>query len=124
MTLQEAYEGIVAWFSRPDAVLGWDDVAQSCVYRGNGEANSPVRCAAGCLISDEKYDPEIEYMTVLRLPVQRALGIENDSSGLVYFLKRVQQLHDQIANARRDDGPAYFVERLHDLARTHRLNVS
>lgn len=58
MTLQETYAGIREYFSRPGAELAGGS-GQSCYYRHpNGS-----KCAVGCLIPDEQYDPEWDHGT-------------------------------------------------------------
>lgn len=40
-----------------------------CVYRLNQPEGPPLRCAVGCLISDEAYDPEMEGQGVVHTSV-------------------------------------------------------
>jgi len=64
-------------------------VTSSCLYRSpNG-----LKCAIGCLIPDELYDPEFEGKTVIDLPIDllKTIGINDDH---VYLLRVLQTVHD------------------------------
>lgn len=51
-TAQEAYDQIVEYFSRPEARLGHEG------GQGRYRTSDGRKCAVGCLIDDEHYDPE------------------------------------------------------------------
>lgn len=59
MTTEEARLQMIEWFSRPDAVFGYE-AGYGCVYRGHQDPHSQIRCAFGCLIPDKAYSPEME----------------------------------------------------------------
>ena len=90
MDNQEAYDRIVEYFTRPDAKLGLSD-AGKCVYRGQ----DGQRCAAGCLIPDEAYDPSFEYKTFFSISCSPglldAMGINYDTAT---FIDQCQSAHD------------------------------
>lgn len=92
MTTQDAYEAIRAWFLDPTVPYGYANGA--CVYRGDEEATSPIRCAAGCLIPDKDYRPDWEGSgsdkVIEALPVH-FLEVDAD------FLDKAQCLHDSAA---------------------------
>lgn len=54
--LREAY----AHFSKPGASLAWDGGSAQCVYRLGNDPASPVRCAFGAVIPDDRYDYRFE----------------------------------------------------------------
>lgn len=66
--------------------------ATHCAYRGdNGR-----KCAAGCLIQDIHYNPELEGKSVIAFEVSEALGKSIGDSDL-WFLKDLQHIHDGFA---------------------------
>lgn len=101
MTLQEAYEAIRKYFTRPGAVLASD--GDRCVYLSE---HTGAKCAVGCLIPSGLYDPGIEGMNAeealerlkRRKPAKFAKvfggGTEDDSDLLYLFLERAQDAHD------------------------------
>lgn len=68
LSRQDVIDRVKEYFSRPGAVLAQfpDPEAargKRCVYRGDNDPHSPVRCAVGCLIPDELYRSEMEDKT-------------------------------------------------------------
>lgn len=66
----------------------------SCAYRGMGK----LKCAVGCLITEEAYTPELEGQGVLfdedvHRALEKSLGI-NPSKGLLGLLDDLQSIHD------------------------------
>lgn len=59
-----------------------DDHPETCRYRGSGG----LKCAIGCLISDEEYELNIEGYTVNRLAVNCNVPMT--------FLRSLQKVHD------------------------------
>lgn len=124
MDVTEAYDGIRAWFTRPDAVYGFElypeeiesytGSAGHCVYRAGKDPSSQVRCAVGCLIPDEVYRPEWDecggssFIDIDELA--RLLEMDQDA---VRFLRNAQHEHDDCA---RDGAPMpVFIEALDKL---------
>ena len=103
MDKQEAYDGIVTWFSQPGAELGFTPEefgGASCVYRGNGDRASKRRCAVGCLMPDEKYRTTFEGSSVSATEITEALGLggpEHEETRT--FLSSAQSAHDEMAAA-------------------------
>lgn len=111
MTNQEAYDAILAHFEQDGAVFGWGDirriddngyvsVERDCVYRGNGDPKSPLRCAFGCLIPDDLYNPGMEGTTASGvLTVSGKYGdLKAHFDGLnLTFLDTIQGMHDRLA---------------------------
>lgn len=75
MTKTDVINKVRKHFSQPDAEYGFligvdtseyaaslndGTIGDVCVYRGDHDASSPIRCAFGCLIPDELYDPEFD----------------------------------------------------------------
>jgi hypothetical protein len=116
MTTQEAYESIRAYFNEPGATLAVEAVTPypRCSYRTTDGA----KCAVGCLIPDDLYDPRIEGKSiegVLKLsPSLRGHFRDVDPK----FLLGAQRLHDAHA---KDVG--LFVELLDLLAIAHGLTL-
>lgn len=125
LTKQEAYEKIRAWFSRPNAVYGMDPQEANCVYRAEQDPHSEIRCAVGCLIPDDIYDPAWEGQTIFLLSGNgrlstpaRELGLRED---VVQWLETVQVLHDRCAN--EDFQMRHFLSELDIFAREADLQV-
>lgn len=97
-TAQEAYDQIVEYFSRPEARLGHED------GQGRYRTSDGRKCAVGCLIDDEHYDPEWdtgEYSGVNSLlhtsRSMRAafdLPLRRQDEEFVNFLSDAQLRHD------------------------------
>jgi hypothetical protein len=69
------------------------DHEETCLYRGP----YGLKCAIGCLISDEAYYSDLEMLTPSDTPVQRALaksGVKIEDEEDELFLTRLQQVHD------------------------------
>lgn len=132
-TEQEAYEAQRAWFTRPDAELGWDagaaegdDLgANGCVYRGEGRRSSLVRCAVGCLIADEDYDSSLEG--TMYVPGDPQRGFPSYLTPIARYLSDTQMAHDRLAeNAANSEAGAdvcTFVRELDSIARQYGLKV-
>lgn len=72
--------------------LGEKDV--TCLYR----APDGCRCAVGCLIDDEVYTTEIEYLNVRDESVRACLQASDiDCSEHLGLLACLQAVHDQVA---------------------------
>lgn len=94
-TPREAYDKIVEYFSRPDAVIAHDKGA--CVYRV-GREPSGAACAVGCLIPDNDYDPAMDADPSLGLfnLVQRGMiGVRDQAT--LKFICEAQAAHDYTA---------------------------
>jgi hypothetical protein len=86
----------------------------TCMYRGpNG-----TKCAIGCLITDEEYDPKMEtygVSSVLRDYPIAAIKINEDTPD--HFFIGLQGLHDDIpASLKTKKGLNYFKTRVKELA--------
>lgn len=89
MTLQEMFDKVAAHLLKQNRKAISAD-GRSCMYRApNGD-----QCAAGCLIPDDKYSPEMEGKTVFSDRVRNAIGeIALNSSGF-HLLTDLQGIHD------------------------------
>lgn len=94
LTYDQALPKVRAWFSRPEAVYGYDGY-NSCIYRGDENPASEVRCGIGCLMPDELYRPEMEGT---------AVGAFFDDDSLPFLdpeyvpsWERLQAAHDRFA---------------------------
>lgn len=108
MTEQEAYDGIRAYFSREGAELARTPDGD-CVYRGDNDPTSPIRCAAGCLIPDDLYDPDWEGLC--------SKNISFDFGAAADFVLQAQTCHDAAF-----DVPD-FLRRLDKVAREYGLTL-
>lgn len=129
MTTQEAYEKIREHFSKPGAQRAYESKATSdlsgCVYRGldengNRDPHSPIRCAFGVLIPDDRYDPEMERKycgEVIRSYLDDLFPGDQHGSQ-AKFLSAAQGEHDDTSKDFET-----FIERLDTLAREYHLTV-
>lgn len=121
MTPQEAYEQIRAWFSKPDAQLAWDTESGGCVYRGNSDPHSPLRCAVGCLIPDDKYKPSFEHCGLRQPGDDLDGGMVVANADLRRFLSAAQDVHDHYASL--DATTEEFLVELDTVAERHGLEL-
>jgi len=113
MNTQQVYEKIRAHFTHPGEELA-TETGRGCVYRGDYDAHSPVRCAVGVLIPDEVYEPEMEVDTARDGGVRKVL----EQQGIdIKFAHKCQLAHDNSTSVE------HFIERLDDLAREELLDV-
>ena len=117
-TKQEAYDKIVEHFSKPDAVLGRDEFTGNGVSRRKSDPASPVRCAAGCLIPDEKYQAAFEGHGAHSERVVNAYTI---SFEVAHFVRDCQELHDKAAKF--GGTVEFFLRELFEFARISGLEV-
>ena len=89
------------------------NTVDACKYR----TENGLMCAAGCLISDEEYDPMFEtfgsWASVVR--ASRATSVHE------YFITQLQQMHDTKPSK---DQPVDFVARLEQFANKHHLQFN
>ena len=119
---QAAYERVRAWFSEEGHEIARvkRDGMTECVYRGDGDPHSPVRCAFGVLIPDELYDSRMEgrncraVLDDAAFPELRKQFREADHE----FLRQMQIAHDVEA-----EDPADLIFLLDKLAREFGLTV-
>jgi hypothetical protein len=116
---QKAYEKIRAHLieqGRP----ALDPMTRSCFYR----AVDGLKCAVGCLISDDAYDETLEDATPLNASVQQALK----ASGWVFalggyqFLRDLQESHDYW-DIDSDDGLEFVIREIDEAARVYGLEL-
>jgi hypothetical protein len=107
------------YFSRPDAVLAYeatfkyDEDSGQCVYRGNGDPASSVRCGIGSLVPDSEYDPEWEGEGVYGIwsDLHRILDLDVHDESARLWLSNLQAKHDD--KARAGDSVTSFLAALH-----------
>ena len=128
MTTQEMHDGIVAWFTRPDAVLGRQDSGFACVYRGDSNPESNIRCGIGCMIPNKLYDPDMENTSIIPLLEDRDFDfpglVEHFGSVNRSYMMEVQHAHD---NLQFVEGVAEFLDKLkyiaEDFGLTHKVEA-
>lgn len=69
------------------------DEALRCAYRSGGQTDSPVRCAVGWLIPDEKYTPALETNPTTGA-LAKATGLDFEDPRTIFFLRELQAAHD------------------------------
>ena len=132
MQRQDVYNRVKAHLH---SMVGPARDGSSCVYRGD----SGSRCAVGCLIPDDKYDPAIEGLVVARIAendvaesqavnyarladVLEQSGLPPTDRTLMALLARLQQVHDNfdVTNI-AETWHQYLDRRLPQVAATHGL---
>ena len=114
--MQKAYETIRAHLiqqGRPAV----DRRTGSCFYRHEG-----LKCAVGCLISDDAYDETLEDATPLNASVQVALMASgwDLTIGGFSMLREMQESHD---HWRHGDDAEHVISRIDGVAQTYGLEV-
>lgn len=90
------------------------DKRENCKYRLDETAHCLQRCAAGLLIPDEKYQPNMEFVELLR--ERFTTDVLDMPDGLMMFdLADIQSLHDEIALYEGRWRSDIFIERLEKL---------
>lgn len=91
--------------------------AGDCMYR----TDDGLKCAVGCLITDDAYSLELENLLVSRAPVREALeasGIVVEPNGPTHkILSDLQRVHDTV-------GTSNWPEELRSIATHYRLDHS
>lgn len=116
--MQKAYEIVRAHLieqGRPAS----DVMTGSCFYRHEG-----LKCAVGCLISDDAYRPSMEDCTVDDVGVRLALV----ESGWAMTPEGFEMLHDMQSchdkwNVGDDDGLRFLIEQIDRVAEEYKLEV-
>jgi len=114
VTTQEAYERMRVFFSRPNARIALTE-GGTCVYRGEDDPASPLRCAVGCLIPDDQYHYSFEGEAIYDEIVAKVPAIQDVD---IDFLLQAQESHDASAS------PIQFIGNLDAIADDWDLNIA
>jgi hypothetical protein len=114
--MQKAYETIRAHLIKQGRPA-LDRRTGSCFYRHKG-----LKCAVGCLISDDAYDEFLEDATPLNVSVQQALRASgwDLTIGGFSMLREMQVSHDYW---RHGDDAEHVISRIDGVAQTYGLEV-
>lgn len=113
---QEAFETMVRYLHKQGkrSYKNSGGANQSCMYRGPGG----TKCAAGVLITDEQYVPEMEEKSIDM--VCRSFKILTDDEGDQSFLFTAQvRLHDNLPDI---EYVARMLKRAHEMAEMFKLD--
>jgi hypothetical protein len=117
MTIDEMYNQIKDHFSKPGSVLS-KNANLACYYRLDKDPASSVRCAVGCLIPDDLYNPNWEGNSFYDL------FTEFDDFGPILNIKKDDKAYDFLKEAQYDhDGSHsvdYFLDKLKDSYDRHK----
>lgn len=93
MTRQETFDKVAQHLLRQNArAMGPGAIGPQCVYR----APDGKKCAVGCLIPDDKYNPSMEGRSlVMHGPLQAIVGCEN-ARDMLRLLDALQGCHDDV----------------------------
>ena len=126
MNTQKYYEHVRRYFSYEDAEFGTDNSGNCVLW----DARTDRRCAVGCAIPVERYQPRFEGYSVEILQKELPEALGEVSTG---FLRKTQTLHDKRAMSLYEPGqqPDYdreealrrFICDLDTLARDYDLKV-
>jgi hypothetical protein len=120
MTQSELFATIVnhLWQQKIPAIIN------GCVYRGpNG-----TKCAIGCLITDEEYDPRMENRTIISLRNDfKVAALQNSSQNDITLLEHLQAVHDHSIALHLDglnvkELRERFIQRTKQLAKDYDIN--
>lgn len=111
MTMSEAIAKMIAHFSKPGAVFGCETQYHTCVYRGDNDPTSTMRCSVGVLIQDNEYSEHHEGQSVLYLvgrfgshiKIPTLMSLDADK------LAAIQRVHDDMA-IHSEDNVSEFVD--------------
>ncbi len=92
---KEAWEQMRAHFNRKGARLAHS--GSTCLYRVGKKADAKTRCAVGCLIPDDQYDPEMDDGYSVYALVRNDLLIVKDERTLA-LLAVAQNAHDSASS--------------------------
>lgn len=123
--MQEVYEKIREHFTAEDAVYGMNNDSMTCVYRGDYDPKSSVRCSVGVLLPDDEYDPHMDSPNGMSVNAYNMVGqalIKRWGTQLDFgFIGAVQVVHDDKAQTLAPI--EHFVSRLDKLAADYGLEV-
>lgn len=90
-TMQEEFDIAVGSIIK-QGERSYDDTTKSCMYRKNGRADCPIRCAVGHLISDDKY-PAVNETSICSWEKGTItyVGLDPERVG---FYDKLQMAHD------------------------------
>lgn len=112
MNAQDIFDTVVKHlFAQGKQALDHDG---DCVYR----SPTGLKCAVGCLIPDDKYDPELESRTIRTLLNRGVLPLEYSPHRML--LGALQGVHDDPDNW---ESRTLLKEHLVDVAIQHNLKV-
>ena len=101
LTVNQIFDKVWDHFHKKGVRLSKDhktlDTALSCKYRLNSKPKCKTRCAAGVLIKDEVYTPELEGGNIFRTVVEAALkdsGVDLCDCHIEDTVLQLQYKHD------------------------------
>lgn len=99
------------------SILSNEDGRARCSYR-SPDGN---KCAAGVIISDDDYDPEMEGIRVMQL-VEK-FNVPDYMTKHAYFIDLLQQSHDNIAQGPLEEFRDKMKKNMIYVANTYELTV-
>lgn len=103
MSYQEIFNKVYLGLKSQGFRQSWSSELNQCAYRGDLD----MKCAAGWLIPDEVYTPDLEGCSISFNP--RA-GNKSDPSSLfqkIGFVSELQQIHDLYQNTMKEELELY-----------------
>lgn len=117
MNRQAFYNGVKAYFSRPDAEFAMAD--EKCVYRGKSdETGNDIACGIGCMIPPALYHPDFEcnaiYSVLTGSPSSMQV-MEKGEKARTLFLEKGTALAEHFdADTREDRDFLTRIQEAHD----------
>lgn len=117
MTKQETFDTVVAHLrkqgARAETLMDYGDDEPVCVYR----APNGMKCAAGCLIPDDKYKSTFEKTRVGVYAGTEVTRVIRELGHAVDLVSELQGVHDA-------HSPEFWEARFKEVARAHGLVYS
>lgn len=87
------------------SIIKDEDGPAYCFYRleKNGKM---LKCAAGQIITDDKYDPKMENISFIGVNEKFNLGFSNEES---YLISTLQRMHDNLATSNNPNDYENFI---------------
>lgn len=124
---QQALDRVWEHFIVKKRPFSYSKSANICRYRLHGRAKDATRCAAGVLIPDELYSPELEGLSCGDAPVSKVLREAGYTRADIQFLNGLQDCHDHAAGGAcaltRQEQQERMIQNLRELATDYRLQV-
>ena len=93
MTNQEAFDKVVAFLTKQNC-RSMSVNGLYCAYRGIGG----MKCAVGCLIPDDEYDPKMDGLGSLDIrSILKDFSIPSLNGIAVDLLESLQRVHDNVS---------------------------
>ena len=119
MNSQEIFDKVaVHLLTQPRSLTG---NGGGCMYRGD----NGTKCAVGCLIPDNEYDPSIEGLFMNDRLIGKVPSFRGMTEEQIYMLRELQRIHDYCIKELTDQfvNKEIAIEKLNEIAEINDLNT-